>query len=265
MAIAAISMSVSTTSKIASHRRVRLGERPGPPLPPPGPPVPPPVGGVPPPLAVRTADAPAAAPPAATAFPRRVGEAAAGICGCAGATGATIGTGAGSEGVTANLAVVLGRRGADGGKRIMPGSSGRSASLGSAGLDCTAELLALLAGVLSYIGDLASLFSSVELAPCSSSKAPEPKPAAAPAMPATAASGPAGTVVISSSSPGPGTGRLTGRGEAGFCSIRPFAVEDVVLASAGFGLRLNKKPLFLPASLAAASILSDCTKFSGEE
>src|SRR5260370_10796872 len=68
MAIAAISMSVSTTSKIASHRRVRLGERPGPPLPPPGPPVPLPVGGVPPPLAVRTADAapaPAAAPPSA--------------------------------------------------------------------------------------------------------------------------------------------------------------------------------------------------------
>src|SRR5260370_814168 len=209
MAIAAISMSVSTTSKIASHRRVRLGERPGPPLPPPGPPVPLPVGGVPPPLAVRTAGAapaPAAALPAAIAalfpvFPRRVGEAAAGICGCARGTGATICTGAGSEGGTANLAVVLGRRGADGGKRIMPGSSGRSASLGPAGLDCTAALLALLAGVLSYIGDPASLFSSVELAPCSSSKAPEPKPAAAPAMPATAASGPAGKIVLSSSSP----------------------------------------------------------------
>src|SRR5258708_19810778 len=87
MAIAAISMGVSTTSKIASHRRVRLGERPGPPLPPPGPPVPLPVGGVPPPLAVRTADAapaPPAAPPAATAalfplFPRRVGDSPAGI------------------------------------------------------------------------------------------------------------------------------------------------------------------------------------------
>src|SRR5260221_9392959 len=154
MAIAAISMSVSTTSKIASHRRVRLGERPGPPLPPPGPPVPLPVGGVPPPLAVRTAGAapaPAAALPAATAFPRRVGEAAAGICDCVGATGATSGTGAGSEGGTANLSVVLGRRGADGGKRIMPGSSGRSASLGPAGLDCTAALLALLA-ILALLG-----------------------------------------------------------------------------------------------------------------
>src|SRR5260370_6001443 len=239
---------MSRTRKRETPWVVARGKRRDPPLPQPGPPVPMPVGGGPPPLAVRTAGAapsPAAALPAVIAalfpvFPRRVGEAAAGICGCAGATGATICTGAGSEGGTANLAVVVGRRGEGGGKRIRPGSCGRSASLGPAGLDCTAALLALLAGVLSYIGDPASLFSSVELAPCSWSKAPDPKPAAAPAMPATAASGPAGTVVISSSSAGPGTGRLTGRGEAGFWSVLPFVAEEVVLGPGGVGLAADK-------------------------